>query len=230
MFDLEKSIADWREQMLAAGIKTPVPSEELENHLREEIEQQIQIGVAEQQAFEMATAQIGQAQQLGEEFKKASDFPARLDEDKNSRINHLLAVFWLEYCIWGFFSLVTPLLSSISGMIQGFRITPDFFLTLLFGVIFLRGMVASIRLFDGKNKEIRMIRFIAVLGLAAFVANLISFRNFTNYDISWLAPAVFVARTIAFASNFPLAVAFATFSMTSIWLLRPTQTPKLKAA
>ena len=34
MFDLEKSITRWREQMLAAGIKTPSPLEELENHLR----------------------------------------------------------------------------------------------------------------------------------------------------------------------------------------------------
>jgi len=37
MFSLEKSISEWRRQMLAAGIKTPVPLEELEIHLREEI-------------------------------------------------------------------------------------------------------------------------------------------------------------------------------------------------
>ena len=43
MFDLEKSIAEWRKQMLSAGIKTPVPLEELEIHLREEIEQQIKL-------------------------------------------------------------------------------------------------------------------------------------------------------------------------------------------
>ncbi len=44
MFDLEESIADWRKQMLAAGIKSPVPPEELEIHLREEIERQMQPG------------------------------------------------------------------------------------------------------------------------------------------------------------------------------------------
>ena len=38
MFDLEQSITNWRKQMLAAGIKSPVPLEELEIHLREEIE------------------------------------------------------------------------------------------------------------------------------------------------------------------------------------------------
>ena len=47
MPDLEKSIAEWRRQMLAAGIKTPVPLEELEIHLREEIEQQMKSGIGE---------------------------------------------------------------------------------------------------------------------------------------------------------------------------------------
>ncbi len=39
MFNLEQAIADWRRQMLAVGIKTPVPLEELEIHLRDEIEE-----------------------------------------------------------------------------------------------------------------------------------------------------------------------------------------------
>ena len=37
MFNLEQAIAEWRQQMLATGIQTPVPLEELEIHLREEI-------------------------------------------------------------------------------------------------------------------------------------------------------------------------------------------------
>jgi len=70
MFDLEQSIAEWRKQMLAAGIKTPVPLEELEIHLREEIERQMKAGSNEQQAFETATASIGQTKLLKMEFKK----------------------------------------------------------------------------------------------------------------------------------------------------------------
>ena len=70
MFDLEQSIADWRWQMLRAGIKTPVPLEELEIHLREEIEQQIKSGLNAQQAFAVAVRQIGQAHMLKREFKK----------------------------------------------------------------------------------------------------------------------------------------------------------------
>jgi hypothetical protein len=72
MFDLEKSIADWRKQMLAAGIKAPVPLEELEIHLREEIEQQMKSGLKGQKAFEIATRQMGSASTLKKEFKKTN--------------------------------------------------------------------------------------------------------------------------------------------------------------
>lgn len=70
MFDLEKAIADWREQMLAAGIKTPVPLEELESHLRDEIERQMKSGLSAQPAFAAAVQRIGQAHVLKREFKK----------------------------------------------------------------------------------------------------------------------------------------------------------------
>jgi hypothetical protein len=71
MFDLEKSIAEWRKQMLAAGIKTPVPLEELEIHLREEIERQMKSGQGEAEAFATAVRKIGRAHSLQKEFKKA---------------------------------------------------------------------------------------------------------------------------------------------------------------
>jgi hypothetical protein len=72
MFDLEQSIAGWRKQMLAAGIKTPVPLEELESHLREDIAQQMQSGLRAEQAFGIAVKKIGQAPELKREFKKVS--------------------------------------------------------------------------------------------------------------------------------------------------------------
>ena len=70
MFNLEQSICEWRKQMLAAGIKTPVPLEELEIHLREEIERQVKSGLKEQKAFEISVQRIGQPKMLGQEFKK----------------------------------------------------------------------------------------------------------------------------------------------------------------
>jgi leader peptidase (prepilin peptidase)/N-methyltransferase len=70
MFDLDKAIENWRLQMLTAGIKTPVPLEELENHLREEVEQQVRAGSSVQAAFETASKRIGKAGVLKAEFKK----------------------------------------------------------------------------------------------------------------------------------------------------------------
>lgn len=69
MFNLEQAIADWRKQMLAAGIKTPVPLEELEIHLREEIECKLKSGLDWQAAFEISIQQIGQPEALNCEFK-----------------------------------------------------------------------------------------------------------------------------------------------------------------
>jgi len=70
MFNLEEQISEWRKQMLAAGIKSPVPLEELEIHLRDEIERQIKSGLNEQKAFEISVQQIGPSKALGSEFKK----------------------------------------------------------------------------------------------------------------------------------------------------------------
>lgn len=73
MFDLEKAIARWRQQMLAAGIKTPVPLEELESHLRDEIDQQSKAGRSHAEAFDSAARTIGPAPAVLGEFKKLAD-------------------------------------------------------------------------------------------------------------------------------------------------------------
>ena len=70
MFNLESSIARWRQQMLAAGLQSPVPLDELEIHLRDVIEQRLQSGMGEQSAFESAVGQIGGANPLQDEFAK----------------------------------------------------------------------------------------------------------------------------------------------------------------
>jgi hypothetical protein len=72
MFNLEQSIAEWRKQMLTAGIKTPVLLEELESHLREEVERQMRAGVNAQFAFDIAVRQIGRGKELKTEFSKGS--------------------------------------------------------------------------------------------------------------------------------------------------------------
>jgi len=101
MFDLEQAIADWRRQMTAAGIKSPVPLEELESHLREEFEQQVKSGLSAQQAFETATQEIGQARALKSEFEKN-------DASIGARFVELTGIAW--GVIAGVFSLWSLLL------------------------------------------------------------------------------------------------------------------------
>jgi len=77
MFNLEQAIEDWRQKMLATGIETPVPLEELELHLREEMERQMRSGLSEEKAFEMAAKRVGEAQILEAEFKKIPAKPQK---------------------------------------------------------------------------------------------------------------------------------------------------------
>jgi len=70
MFNLDQAIAEWRRRMLAVGIKTPVPLDELEAHLRDDIEQQAKSGLSEGEAFQAAVEEIGKAHPLQREFKK----------------------------------------------------------------------------------------------------------------------------------------------------------------
>jgi Fe2+ transport system protein B len=95
MFDLEQSIADWRRQMLAAGIRTPVPLEELESHLRDEIERQTESGLSEREAFQSAVQKIGSAHTVQNEFQKVE----AIEEERR----------WKEGQIW---------LGAILGLLQ----------------------------------------------------------------------------------------------------------------
>jgi hypothetical protein len=100
MPDLEQKISEWRKQMLAAGIKSPVPLEELEIHLREEIERQMQLESDEQKAFNSAVQKIGHGSVLNDEFKK-------IDGQKIGQ-TILLIIGWFTagfLLLWGMVSL-----------------------------------------------------------------------------------------------------------------------------
>ncbi len=70
MFNLEKSVADWRQQMSVDGIDAPEVLNELENHLREATAQFETTGVSGEEAFRLAVEQLGQSRDLKREFKK----------------------------------------------------------------------------------------------------------------------------------------------------------------
>jgi len=116
MFDLEQSIAEWRQQMLAAGIKTPVPLEELESHLREEIEQQMKSGLSAQPAFGIAVGKMGQALELKREFKKTG---APMEMQKIIKLAGVICVTVAIFCPLFLFLpfLLDPGVSVIAKML-----------------------------------------------------------------------------------------------------------------
>src|SRR5260370_1316254 len=70
MFDLNRAIADWRQDMLASGVKPVEALEELETHLRDVFEQNVQTGVERPEAFKLAVEQMGSSTDLAAEFQK----------------------------------------------------------------------------------------------------------------------------------------------------------------
>jgi Clp amino terminal domain, pathogenicity island component len=90
MFNLEQAIAEWRRQMMAAGITGPESLDELEGHLRDDIEQRMRSGSSELDAFESAVQQIGQPTALESEFAKvrATKWP-RLQRLKDALLRFL---------------------------------------------------------------------------------------------------------------------------------------------
>jgi hypothetical protein len=71
MFNLENAIAAWRRQMQKAGL-TPNVIDELETHLRDELDEQMRAGSAPENAFHTAVQLLGDASKLQDEFAKST--------------------------------------------------------------------------------------------------------------------------------------------------------------
>lgn len=78
MFDLEQAVLEWRRRMLAAGIRTPEAVDELEGHLRDDVEAQTHAGISAERAFENAVRRLGDAVLLKKEFAKTATAYGRL--------------------------------------------------------------------------------------------------------------------------------------------------------
>lgn len=87
MFNLERAIEEWKRQMAAAGFKAGDVLYELENHLREDVEEQVRAGVDAEAAFASAVRRIGAGGALKSEFVKSGG----LEEKPGSRF------------MWGFY-------------------------------------------------------------------------------------------------------------------------------
>lgn len=77
MFNLEHSMGEWRRQMQGAGVRNPAVLDELESHLREDIQKQMRSGLGAEKAFENAVQSIGQPAALRNEFAKSASMAGR---------------------------------------------------------------------------------------------------------------------------------------------------------
>jgi len=85
MLSLEDKIAEWRKRMAAGGVKAPAVLDELENHLREDMERQIRADKNVERAFETAVDRIGRSDLLKAEFAKVAEM-------KDGRLGKMIGI------------------------------------------------------------------------------------------------------------------------------------------
>src|SRR2546427_12824236 len=73
MRNLEQLITEWRKTLMNEPNVGRETLEELENHLRENVDQLIRSGMTETEAFQRAVAQLGSAPTIGSEFQKLNE-------------------------------------------------------------------------------------------------------------------------------------------------------------
>jgi hypothetical protein len=152
MFDLEKSIAAWRQQMQAAGIRSLSKLDELESHLREHFHLRVKAGLNQERALEQAIATIGHAQPLRAEFDLAT---------QAGSLKMTVRIFALLWLAGGLFSFGT-VFSHAFFTGGGFKIAPLLCYSLLAQLIYLAGMVGGVLLLRGMRAGIYILRTVAL--------------------------------------------------------------------
>src|ERR1051325_3421119 len=121
MFNLEQAITEWRRQMLAAGIKTPGALNELETHLRDEVEHEIGSGLSAEQAFDSAVQQLGSANKLEGEFAKTSGLRRKHYVYRGLGFGIGLFMLGMAFC---YFVMIPAALAASQTYAQWFGFSP----------------------------------------------------------------------------------------------------------
>jgi hypothetical protein len=124
MFNLDQAMTEWRRQMTAGGVANPAVLDELESHLREDVERQTRSGKDAKRAFEIAVQNIGPVGALRNEFRKSMAVAIR------EKLMMGAAILVLAFGI--FLSMTTLILcyQSMAERVEGFVV-----ISLSFGTI-----------------------------------------------------------------------------------------------
>jgi hypothetical protein len=102
MFDLEKAINEWRNQVSGVGVKSAKILDELETHLREDIEVQRRDGIEPEQAFVRSIVRLGHADALQLEFRKSETASTAMNKWRLALCVVLVAIIvWLSGFTFG---------------------------------------------------------------------------------------------------------------------------------
>ena len=114
MSSLDQEVIQWRRAMIAGGVADPAVLDELEGHLRDQVEQLVQSGCDFEQSFKTAVERIGDAGELRREFLRANRFlsfealVSLLDDRRR--------------CFWG--AVIVAGLASVSYYWSKMRVEP----------------------------------------------------------------------------------------------------------
>jgi len=171
MFDLEKSIADWRQQMIDAGISVSA-LDELENHLRETVERQIRSGAHDQEAFQQAILEIGHPKELKKEFAKDRGALSLLGKNKFQAIDRIVGVLWLVLCSLGFVMTSHSVIRNLTSRHPWLNV--GFLIGVLLWASYGTGIVGSVLVVRGSKPGRSTLGIIAAL--FALIGLLMLFR------------------------------------------------------
>lgn len=96
MRNLEQSITEWRQNMLASPGINRDTVDEMENHLRESVDQLVSAGFTEAEAFQKAVANLGAAHTISSEFQKLDTsmwWPVKLIAGVNALVALALGIY-----------------------------------------------------------------------------------------------------------------------------------------
>ena len=98
---IEGKISEWRDIYISSGHISDVDLDELEDHLREEIQELSSKGLSEEEAFFVAVRRIGNSSSLSKEFRKINIHdiwkslfrePADIEERRNQTKGLILVI------------------------------------------------------------------------------------------------------------------------------------------
>lgn len=113
MFDLNEQIINWRNNLTQPKTLGSSDIDELESHLREEIENLNALNLSDEEAFMVAANRLGQPDSLSEEFAKVNT--SMLWRKRFFRAGAIVFAWLMLSYIWQVFSRICQILAVFSG-------------------------------------------------------------------------------------------------------------------